>query len=100
MILVIPTPKTDIVGDWSLSVGCWHGFIILHISLLKPQAMPNKHISRSNIGNQTPDQADYRGHVLFDRTAGNSKTKSVRRMRPEEQHSPFHGQSAQQKVIR
>lgn len=62
--------------------------------------MPNKPISRNNSGNQTPDQADYRGHVLFDRTAGNSKTKLVRRMRPEDLYSPFPRNSAQQKVIR
>lgn len=36
--------------------------------------------ARSN--NITPDQADYRGHVLLDRSTGEKKVKLVRRIRP------------------
>lgn len=48
----------------------------------------------------TPDQADYRGHVLFDRSAGQKKEKTVRRMRPHEIFSLFTANIIQQKIIR
>ncbi|HLO81310.1 MAG TPA: hypothetical protein VK166_10145 [Chitinophagaceae bacterium] len=38
--------------------------------------------TRNNKRNVTPDQSDYREHVLFDRSAGQKREKSVRRMRP------------------
>jgi hypothetical protein len=62
--------------------------------------MASKTTSRRNSRNITPDQADYRGHVLFDRTAGHKKEKTVRRMRPDEIFSLFTAQIIQQKIIR
>jgi hypothetical protein len=55
---------------------------------------------RNNTRNITPDQADYRGHVLFDRSAGQKKEKTVRRMRPHEIFSLFTANIIQQKIIR
>lgn len=55
---------------------------------------------RNNSRNITPDQADYRGHVLFDRSAGQKKQKTVRRMRPDEIFSMFTANIIQQKIMR
>jgi hypothetical protein len=46
-------------------------------------------ILRNNTRNITPDQADYRGHVLFDRSTGQKNEKTVRKMRPLEIFSLF-----------
>lgn len=62
--------------------------------------MTSKITSRRNSSNITPDQADYRGHVLFDRTGAQKKEKPVRRMRPDEIFSLFTAQIIQQKIIR
>lgn len=55
---------------------------------------------RNHSRNITPDQADYRGHVLFDRSAGQKKEKTVRRMRPHEIFSLFTANIIQQKIMR
>lgn len=61
-------------------------------------------MSRNTLRNQsrniTPDQADYRGHVLFDRSTGQKKEKAVRRMRPHEIFSLFNASIIQQKNLR
>ena len=57
-------------------------------------------ITRRNSKNITPDQADYRGHVLFERTGTQKKEKTVRRMRPDEIYSLYSAQVIQQKIIR
>jgi hypothetical protein len=57
-------------------------------------------ILRNNARNLTPDQADYRGHVLFDRSAGQKKEKTVRRIRPLEILSLFTANIIQKKFIR
>ncbi len=59
-----------------------------------------RNTNRSNNNNITPDQADYRGHVLFDRSAGQRKEKAVRRMRPHEAFSLFTANIIQQKIVR
>lgn len=59
-----------------------------------------RNTARSNTRNITPDQADYRGHVLFDRSAGQKKEKTVRRMRPHEIFSLFTANIIQQKIVR
>lgn len=56
--------------------------------------------NRSQIRPITPDQADYRGHVLFDRSAGQKKEKTVRRMHPHEIFSLFTANVIQQKILR
>jgi hypothetical protein len=61
--------------------------------------MATKIITRRNSRNITPDQADYRGHVLFDRTGVRKKEKTVRRMSPDVVFSLFRAQVAQQKII-
>jgi hypothetical protein len=48
----------------------------------------------------TPDQADYRGHVLFDRSTGQNKEKMVRRMSPHQIISLFTTNIIQQKIVR
>jgi len=62
--------------------------------------MTSNTTTRSSFKNITPDQADYRGHVLFDRSAGQKKEKTVRRMRPHEIFSLFTANIIQQKIIR
>ncbi len=59
-----------------------------------------RNITRNNTRNITPDQADYRGHVLFDRSAGQKKEKTVRRMIPQEIFSMFTANVIQQKIVR
>ena len=56
--------------------------------------------TRAIKANITPDQADYRGHVLFDRSTGQNKEKMVRRMRPHEIISLFTANIIQQKIVR
>jgi hypothetical protein len=55
---------------------------------------------RNNTRNITPDQADYRCHVLYDRSAGQKKEKTVRKMRPNEIFSLFTANIIQQKIIK
>jgi hypothetical protein len=42
-------------------------------------AMPEKINSRLDDLHQTPEQQDYRGHMLFDRRTGQKKEKQIRR---------------------
>jgi hypothetical protein len=56
--------------------------------------------TRTSKNNITPDQADYRGHFLFDRSTGQKKGKTVRRMKPYELLSLFTANIFQQKIVR
>jgi hypothetical protein len=56
--------------------------------------------TRSTKINITPDQADYRGHFLFDSSTGQKKGKTIRRMKPYEIFSLFTANLIQPKMAR